>query len=58
MWPNRQETADLFTFTEEIFNGKLHFQSNRNLFVKGEHALHDSLLFEARASEKPVWSKI
>ena len=25
MRPNLQETADLVTFTEEIFNGKLHF---------------------------------
>ena len=25
MWPNPQETADLVTFTEEIFKGKLHF---------------------------------
>ena len=25
MWPNPQETADLFTFTEEILNGKLYF---------------------------------
>ena len=25
MRPNPQETADLVTFTEEIFNGKLHF---------------------------------
>ena len=28
MWPNQQETAetaDLVTFTEETFNGKLHF---------------------------------
>ena len=25
MWPNPQETVDLVTFTEEIFNGKLHF---------------------------------
>ena len=24
MWPNQQETADLVTFTEEIFNRKLH----------------------------------
>ena len=23
MWPNPQETADLVTFTEEIFYGKL-----------------------------------
>ena len=25
MWPNPYETADLVTFTEEIFNGKLQF---------------------------------
>ena len=25
MWSNPQETADLVTFTEEIFNRKLHF---------------------------------
>ena len=25
MWPNPQEPADLVTFTEEIFNGKLNF---------------------------------
>ena len=25
MWQNRQETADLVTFTEEILNVKLHF---------------------------------
>ena len=25
MWPNPQETGDLVTFTEEIFNEKLHF---------------------------------
>ena len=25
MGPIPQETADLFTFTKEIFNGKLHF---------------------------------
>ena len=25
MWPNLQYYADLFTYTEEIFNGKLHF---------------------------------
>ena len=23
MWPNTQEIADLVTYTEEIFNGKL-----------------------------------
>ena len=25
MWPNRQETADLVTFTEQVLNGELHF---------------------------------
>ena len=25
MWPSPQEKADLVTFTEEIFIGKLHF---------------------------------
>ena len=25
MWPNPQKTADLVAFTEEAFNGKLHF---------------------------------
>ena len=28
MWPNPQETKDLVTFTEEIFNEKLHFLCN------------------------------
>ena len=27
MWTNPQETAQLLRFTEEIFNGKLHFLS-------------------------------
>ena len=27
MWPNLQFPADLVTFTEEIFNEKLHFLS-------------------------------
>ena len=28
MWPNPQFPADLVTFTEETFNGKLHFLCN------------------------------
>ena len=28
MWLNRQETTDLVTFAEKIFNGKLHFLCN------------------------------
>ena len=30
MWPNLQETADLVTFTEEIFNGKFYFLCSLN----------------------------
>ena len=37
MWPNPQETADLVTFTEETFYGKLHFLYDA--------ALSKSLLF-------------
>ena len=45
MWPYPQETADLFTFTEEIPNGELHFLSiaksrvNRSV-VYVRHKLH------------------
>ena len=35
MWPNPQETSDLFTFTGEIFNGKLHFLCNAGEMVCG-----------------------
>ena len=31
MRPNLQETADLVTVTEEIFNGKLHFLSSAQI---------------------------
>ena len=30
MWPNLQETADLVTFIEEIFNGKFYFLCSLN----------------------------
>ena len=30
MWSNRQETADLVAFTEEILNGKLRFLCSAN----------------------------
>ena len=33
MWPNPQETADLVTFTEEIFNGKLNFCVQNKPFI-------------------------
>ena len=46
MWPNREETADLVTFTEEILNGKLHFlcnacamSDNKTLFIYGFHEM-------------------
>ena len=44
MWPDPQETADLVTFTEEIFEIKLHFLCSiiscfllkfRNITIKG-----------------------
>ena len=35
MWPNPQETADLVTFTEEIFNGKLNFLYSGTYMVMG-----------------------
>ena len=30
MWPNLKFPADLFTFTREILNGKLHFLRSEN----------------------------
>ena len=33
MWPNPQETADLVTFTEKIFNGKLDFLCSANFHI-------------------------
>ena len=36
MSPNPQETADLVTFTEEIYSGKLHFLRS-NSICKWEH---------------------
>ena len=31
MWPNLQKTAELVTFTEEIFDGKLKFLCSESL---------------------------
>ena len=36
MWPNPQEIADLFTFTEKIHNEKLHFLCSANCQKKGK----------------------
>ena len=39
MWPNPQFPTDLVTFTEEIFNGKLHFlYSDINEVIKKLYA--------------------
>ena len=35
MWPNPQETVDLVTFTEDIFNGQLHFLCSANFMESG-----------------------
>ena len=34
MWPNPQQTADLVTFTEEIFHEKFHFLCSVPLYNK------------------------
>ena len=37
MWPNSQETVDLFRFTEETINGKLHFLCSRCIQNQVKH---------------------
>ena len=37
MWPNPQVTADLVTFTEEIFNEKLHFLCSDSILSHANH---------------------
>ena len=44
MWPNRQETADFVTFTEEIPNEELHFFCRVSLDLMEESSLHDVAL--------------
>ena len=39
MLPNPQETEDLVTFTEEIFNGKIHFLCSVSIHVPLLHLL-------------------
>ena len=34
MWPNPQFPTDLFTFTEEILNGKLHLLCTVSLLIR------------------------
>ena len=45
---NLQETADLVTFTEEIFNGKLHF------LCSGYYGLH----FSSHRTKNEVFPEI
>ena len=51
MWPNSHDTADLITFTEEIFNGKLHFLCNACFFQKyGGYTLSMQVIYEPKYS--------
>ena len=50
MRPNPQETADLVTFTEEIYNGKLHFCAVINTYVN--KLLRDALFNEGTSKPK------
>ena len=34
MWPNPQKIADLVTFTEEIFDGNIHFLYSIKLYLE------------------------
>ena len=45
MWPDPQETADFVTFTEEIFNGKLHFMCSEFYSSKYYYVLKQALNF-------------
>ena len=46
MWQNPQETPDLVTFTEEIFNWKLHFLCSASMRDIGKY--FKSLFFDKR----------
>ena len=50
MWPNPQFPADLVTFTEEIFNVKLHFTNdiNSHLTIKLKGACPHNLNYFPR----------
>ena len=54
MWPNPKETADLVTFTEEIFNRKLHFLCSV-LLKKFVYPLHlRKMTFENSTNNKHI----
>ena len=44
MWPNRQETADLVTFTKKILKRKLHFFVKCELMGSGHISSQATLL--------------
>ena len=57
MWPNSQETEDLVTFTEEFFNGKVHFLCSDAYGIKMN--ISDSLLTKNLGrQETPAWSSL
>ena len=57
MWSNPHNTVDLVTFTEEIFNGKLHFlHSDTQIFsVYSQSILNDSVQGKNTKNMKPTW---
>ena len=62
MWPNPQETAetaDLVTFTEEIFNGKHHFlcSAMKNVLLKISWNSQESTFVGWKRDDKIIaWS--
>ena len=50
MWPNPQKIADLVTFTEEIFDGNIHFLYSIKLYL-------DALKLSKRTSMKTKYLK-
>ena len=52
MSPNPQEAADLVTFTEEIFNGRLHFLCSTG------HRLNVSKIFRRRPERLLTFSEL
>ena len=65
MWPNPRFPADLLTFTEEIFNGKLYFLCSASQFQAWfeievsqlRSATPDMLQRMSNKSEMDYWQK-
>ena len=61
MWPNLQETADLVTFTEENFNGKLDFLCSDisfNPFNKSDSLFEDPNKPDPLLWQNGLWHKV